>query len=142
MVGFGIFDDIVKIAGNILGSKDKDGQSQFLELFKGQSQKKRDFEVELNKAFEKRLEMKLKDTENARSMQIAALKQDSWLAKHFIYLLTGMILITAAILSLVPVFYEIPENSMSMVTRATDFFYTIAGGSVIGFFFGTDTKKQ
>lgn len=137
-----MFEIITKALGKVLGGTTKTGESQILELLKGQGQKKREFELELNKQFQEKMELELKDRMDARSMQKEALKQDDIFAKRFLYYLTIGILGVTALLALFPWFFAIPEGSEAMLTRATDFFYMIAGGSVIGFFFGTNNSKK
>lgn len=137
-----MWDLLINTAGKILGSETKTGESQLLELFKGSQQKQREFEIEMEKQFQHRLEMELKDRMDARGMQKTALQQNDRFAKRFLYYLTMGIVGVTAFLALFPLFVSIPEGSEAMLTRATDFFYMIAGGSVIGFFFGTNNTKD
>lgn len=133
---------LLKSITSVIGGTTKEGESQLLELFKGSKQKLKDFELKLNEQYHNRLEMELRDRASARGMQIEALKQNDLFAKRFIYFLTGAILGVTALLSLFPLFFEIPIDNQAAITRATDFWYIIAGGSVIGFFYGTDTNKH
>lgn len=137
-----MWDFILNAAGKVLGSETKDGQSQFLELFKGNKQKEREFKIEINEQFQKRLELELKDREGARAMQMAALKQDDVFAKRFIYYLAGGLLSATVGISVLPLFLEIPEGNEALVNRGTDFLYMVSGGTIISFFFGSKTKKN
>lgn len=133
---------LLKSISSVIGGSTKEGESQLLELFKGSKQKLKDFELKLNEQYQARLDMELKDRASARGMQIEALRQNDVFAKRFIYWLTGGILGVTGLLSLFPLFFEIPIDNQAAITRATDFWYIIAGGSVIGFFYGTDTNKH
>lgn len=135
-----MFDIVKSLLGDVLGSKTSSGSSQLLELFKGNREKEREFQLKLEAAFEDKLKLRVQDVQDARKMQIAALSQNDWFAKNFLNLLTMFILSITAFLAVFPLFVEIPVANEAMLTRATDFFYMIAGGSVIGFFFGTNTK--
>lgn len=137
-----MWDLLIKTAGKILGSTNQEGENQLLELFKGSKQKQREFELELDRQYHKKLELELKDRMDARAMQSVALKQNDVFAKRFLYYLTMGILAVTALLALYPMFFVIPLGNEAMLTRATDFFYMIAGGSVIGFFFGSNNSKD
>lgn len=137
-----MWDILLTAAGKLLGSENKSGESQILELFKGQEQKERDFKLELNKIYNQKLERELKDRMDARGMQVAALNQSDVFSKRFIYYLSGFILFITSVLALFPMFFEIPVGNEAAVTRATDFFYVLAGGSVIGFFYGSNNSND
>ena len=137
-----MWDILLKTAGNILGSTDKDGESQLLELFKGNQQKQREFEAEMERLDQARLEKILEDRMSAREMQMEALRQDDIFSKRFVYYLASGIIGTTVLLAVTPMFIEIPSGmNESLVNRATDFFYTIGGVSVLGYFFGAGLKK-
>lgn len=105
-------------------------------------EKKREFELKLRQSMYQFLQSELKDRESARAMQIEALKQDDKFSKRFIYYLTAILLSSTVIVSLLPFFVEYPKENLSIITRGTDFLYTISGAQIINFFFGTRIKKS
>jgi uncharacterized membrane protein YeaQ/YmgE (transglycosylase-associated protein family) len=142
MTSVPILGIIGKALGKVLGSTEADGKSQLLELFKGNGQKQREFEAEMERLDQERLEKVLEDRMSAREMQIQALKQDDIFSKRYVYYLASAIIGTTILLSLVPMFFVIPQGiNESLVNRATDFFYTIGGVSVLGYFFGAGLQK-
>ncbi len=133
-----MWDLVIGGLNKVLGGTTKEGENQFLKLFEGSERKQLEFKKYMEDAYFKKLELELKDRMDARGMQTAALKQDDTFSKRFLYYVTIGILFVTGLLALYPMFFEIPPGNEAMLTRATDFFYMIAGGSVIGFFFGTN----
>ena len=138
--------EIIKTAlGSVFGGKTPQGESQILnsltELLKGQDQKKRDFELALEKEFQKRLDKEIEDRQDARSMQKAALAQNDLFSKRFIYVLSAIV-ISIMMLALGSLFYfDIPKENEAIVNRVVDIFQN-AGITVLGFYFGTMAKNK
>ncbi len=130
---------ILDIIGGVIGGEKISGK--LLELFKGQKQKQREFELELKKLLAKEMEKEFADLKSAREMQVAALEQNDLFSKRFVYYLAAGLLLATTVISILPFFIEIPEESLNLVNRGTDFFYTVSGGSIIAFFFGAKVRK-
>ena len=137
-----MFEIIGKLVGNILGSETKSGESQLLELFKGNKQKERDFKLLLESEYQKKLNLEIEDLQNARGMQIEALKQKDVFAKRFVYYLAAVLILFACLANILPFMMELPPNSEVLVNRSTDFFNYVVAGGIISFFFGAKIKTN
>lgn len=137
-----MFDiDIPGIIGKVLGVSSKDGSSQLLELFKGQKQKQREFELEIKKVYQVEMDRIVEDRVNARKMQMAALNQNDLFSKRFTYYLAAGLLTATVFIGASPMFLEIPVANKELANRATDFFFTVSGATIISFFFGASKRK-
>ncbi|TMU56471.1 hypothetical protein [Flagellimonas algicola] len=132
-------DKVFKVINNVFGKSEVSGK--LLELFKGQRQKQREFELELKKLLHAEMTKEFQDLADARDMQKAALAQNDLFSKRFVYYLAAGLLLATTLISLLPFFVNIPQDSMNLVNRGTDFFYTVSGGSIIAFFFGAKVDK-
>lgn len=90
----------------------------------------------------KQFELEVKDRDSARQMQIAALQQDSWFAKNFLYLFTSAWSIFAMVFFAFVTFGHVPETG----TRMADTILGVLIGTVItgffNFFFGSSKSSQ
>jgi len=90
----------------------------------------------------KQFELEVKDRDSARQMQIAALQQDSWFAKNFLYLFTSAWSIFAMVFFTFVTFGHVPETG----TRMADTILGVLIGTVItgffNFFFGSSKSSQ
>lgn len=127
-------DKIINIVGKVLGGSNV--ADKLFDLFKGDKQKQRDFELELKQSLVQELQAEFKDLQNAREMQMEALRQGDIFSKRFVYYLAAGLLLATTVISILPFFVNVPMESQSLVSRATDFFFTVSGGSIIAFFFG------
>lgn len=137
-----MFKILTDLLGDVLGSKTSSGSSQLLELFKGNKEKLREFELKMEAAYQDRLKLEIGDMQNARLMQMEALKQNDPFAKRFIYVLGGGLCIAAVTANLLPFFMEMPANSEIMINKSSDFFNYVVAGSVISFFMGSKINKK
>lgn len=141
---FEILDGALK---SILGGKTPEGESQILEMvgeiFKGKEEKKRAFLLALqDKAMEK-AKLEIEDTQNARQMQVEALRQDDKFSKRFVYYFSSVV-IAIILLGLGGLLYfDIPQQNEVLVTRVVDLFKDLAM-IILPFYFGTriNTKKD
>jgi hypothetical protein len=99
------------------------------------------YQLELNRLeWEKEIELAyLEDVQDARQMQVEALKQDSWLAKHFIYLLSGFIILAATFFGVMLFFIEFPEENRRMVEMFSDIY--LFGGAIMVLNFHLGSSK-
>lgn len=130
---------ILQVISGVIGSSEISGK--LFELFKGDKQKQRDFELKLKEMLYDEIGKEFEDLKDARQMQVAALSQSDLFSKRFVYYLAAGLLFATTILSVLPFFVVIPDESISLVSRATDFFYTVSGGSIIAFFFGAKVQN-
>jgi hypothetical protein len=90
----------------------------------------------------KQFELEVQDRDSARKMQIAALQQDSWFAKNFIYLFTSAWSVFAMVFFSCVTFGTVPESG----TRMADTILGVLIGTVItgffNFFFGSSKSSQ
>ncbi len=90
----------------------------------------------------KQFELEVQDRNSARQMQIAALQQDSWFAKNFLYLFTSIWSIFAMCFFIGVTFGTVPESG----TRMADTILGVLIGTVItgffNFFFGSSKSSQ
>lgn len=90
----------------------------------------------------KQFQLENEDRANARAMQIAALQQDSWFAKNFIYLFTAAWSIFAATYFAFVTFGEVPQSG----TRFADTILGVLIGTVMtgffNFFFGSSKSSK
>lgn len=99
------------------------------------------YQLELNRLeWEKEIELAyLADVKDARQMQVEALKQDSWLAKHFIYLLSGFIIMAATLFGVMLFYIEFPEENRRMVEMFSDIY--LFGGAIMVLNFHLGSSK-
>lgn len=90
----------------------------------------------------KQFELEVKDRDSARQMQIAALQQDSWFAKNFLYMFTAAWSVFAMCFFVGVTFGTVPESG----TRMADTILGVLIGTVItgffNFFFGSSKSSQ
>lgn len=90
----------------------------------------------------KQFELEVQDRDSARKMQMAALAQDSWFAKNFLYLFTTAWSVFAMVYFSFVTFGTIPESG----TRMADTILGVLIGTVItgffNFFFGSSKSSQ
>ncbi|WP_228851540.1 hypothetical protein [Aegicerativicinus sediminis] len=110
---------------------------RLFELFKGDKAKQREFELKVQTLIAERFKQEIDDLQDARKMQIEALKQNDRFSKRFLYYMTAFLIFCTIGVSLFPFFMEFPTENTSEIQRATDFLYTVTGARVIAYFFGT-----
>lgn len=121
-------------------SSDKIADGVF-ELFKGQKQKQREFEVLLAEMLKEEFKTEIEDLQDARKMQIEALRQDDKFSKRFLYYLTAFLIGSTVLMTLFPFFLTFPEENNQLIQRSTDFLYTVTGARIVSFFFGRTNNE-
>lgn len=81
--------------------------------------------------------LELEDRQSARNLQVAALAQDSWLAKHFIYILASFIVLSATGIGIAMFFVEFPEHNRRLIEMFADIYLFAGALMVLQFFFGS-----
>ena len=99
------------------------------------SLKKQELDMEAEKLY-------LADTQNARNMQIEALRQNDIFSKRFIYYLASGCLAFTAIFIMCVTFMEIPEKNIRFVDTTLGFLLGTLVSTIIYFFFGTSRGSQ
>ncbi|WP_445458110.1 hypothetical protein [Flavobacterium sp. HNIBRBA15423] len=98
--------------------------------------------------FEHELKMKLldisqkefEDMDNARKMQIEALKQNDTFSKRFVYYLSAVILFNSVMAGFLAIFFEFPPLNREFVNQYFNFSFIAGSTQVISFYFGRATK--
>lgn len=104
----------------------------------------------VKQAFEHEIKMKLleisqnefEDMENARKMQIEALKQNDTFSKRFVYYLSAVILINSVLAGFLAIFFEFPPLNREFVNQYFNFSFIAGSTQVISFYFGRATKNN
>lgn len=118
---------------------DKDDKARFIEKMTGDL---RAFELKLN---ENIVELERIDAErvaNARALQIEALKQQSWLAKNYLYLLATVVILASLAFGIALMFYTIPEANRRTIEMFFDMFLFAGAMAVMNFFFGSSLGSK
>lgn len=122
-------------ASDIIGKlvKDPNQMAQINEQLKSLADKHQETMAQLA---EEQYEAQLKDTDSARQMEIAALKQESWFAKNQIHLLA--ISVTAGFFGLLAymVKFDVPASNKDMLNIMLGSLGT-AWVSIVSFYFGS-----
>lgn len=84
----------------------------------------------------------LEDTQNARNMQVEALKQADVFSKRFIYYFASAIFIVTAVYIFCVTFCTIPDNNLRMADTILGFLLGTLLGTVVNFFFGTSKGSK
>ncbi|UAB75142.1 hypothetical protein [Mesoflavibacter sp. SCSIO 43206] len=133
-----MFEKILKIITG--GNGIKDVADILQDVFKGKDAKRREFEILLAERLKESVEIEIKDLQNAREMQIEALKQEDRFSKRFVYYLTAFLLFVTSCLAIIPYLFEFPQANLDMIKQGQNFFYMVSGARIIAFFFGSKTQ--
>lgn len=87
-------------------------------------------------------EMYLKDRQDARAMQIAALAQSDWFAKHFGYIFALLWCFTAAVYVFAITFLTIPKDSLRFADTILGFLLGTVIAQIIGFYYGSSQHQK
>ena len=90
----------------------------------------RDFEQQELQAY-------LTDKQDARDLQKSALLQNSWLAKHYLYILASLVILAAIGFGIALIYINIPEKNQRLVEMFADIFLFSGAIMVLNFFFGS-----
>tara|TARA_R110000868_G_scaffold210589_1_gene460670 strand:- start:349 stop:837 length:489 start_codon:yes stop_codon:yes gene_type:complete len=79
----------------------------------------------------------LQDKQNARSMQMEALRQADNFSKRYVYFLASFVVLGAFSFGMGLMFYEIPPENKRMIEMFADIFLFSGALTVLNFFFGS-----
>ncbi|HIC30762.1 MAG TPA: hypothetical protein EYO76_02480 [Flavobacteriaceae bacterium] len=133
-----MFEKIFKILTG--GNGIKDVADVLQDVFKGKEAKRREFELLLAERLQEAVEIEIKDLQNAREMQVEALKQEDKFSKRFVYYLTAFLLFVTSLLAVIPYIWQFPQENLDMIKQGQNFFYMVSGARIIAFFFGSKTQ--
>lgn len=117
----------------------KEEKAALIEQFQSSA---RQFELELNTQIVELERIEAERVANARQMQIEALKQDGWLPKNFIYLLSIFTIVMVVLLGVSLLYVDIPEKNRRMFEMLFDFALTGALAAVFNFFLGSSMGSK
>ena len=81
--------------------------------------------------------MILQDKQNARAMQVEALRQADLFSKRYLYFLASFLVLSAFVFGIGLMFYEVPDKNRRMVEMFADIFLFSGAVTVVNFFFGS-----
>lgn len=90
----------------------------------------------------KQFEAEVKDRDGARAMQIAALQQDDWFAKNFIYLFTSVWSIFAMAYFAFVTFGSVPEGGIRMADTILGVLIGTVLTGFFNFYFGSSKSSK
>lgn len=82
------------------------------------------------------------DKASARQMQVEALKQDSYLAKNFVYILAGFWTLAAVVYIGFVTFGTIPDSNVRFADTILGFLLGTVISTIINFFMGTSFSNK
>lgn len=90
----------------------------------------------------RQFELEVQDRENARAMQIAALQQDGWLAKNFIYVFASVWSIFAIAFFTAASFAPIPDANVRVVDTVVGVLIGTVLTGFFNFFYGSSKGSK
>lgn len=103
-------------------------------------------DIEKLKAFQQQnedlIDMMLKDKQNAREMQIQALKQNGWFAKNFIHLFAMFWSIIASVYIFAIIFMDYPIKNQRIADTITGILIGTIIVSIVSFYFGSSLGSK
>jgi len=133
----GLMDSGTKLIDTFIASPDE--KIKALTSFR---QILQDYEIKMTEQAVHELELQIQERSNARAMQIAALNQTSWLAKHYLYLLATVIIISAIAFGIALMYVDIPKENQRTVEMFFDAFLFAGALMVLQFFFGSSAGSK
>ena len=112
------------------------------ELNQDQINKLKQFETENKKLILDKMELLLKDRQNAREMQIQALQQDSWFAKNFTNLFAAFWSVLSGFYIVFVTFYAIPPANQRFADTILGFLMGTIIASIIGYYYGSSLGSK
>lgn len=133
----GLLDSGTKLIDTFISSPDEKikAKLEFRKLLQ-------DYEVQMSEQANKELQLLIEERSNARAMQIAALNQSSWLAKHYLYLLATALILSALGFGAALMKVDIPEENRRTVEMFFDMFLFAGALTVVNFFFGSSAGSK
>lgn len=89
-----------------------------------------------------RIKLDHENTHSARDMQKAALQQDSWFAKHFVYLLSTFWSVVTAVYLWHITFSTVPEANIRVADTITGFLLGTLIATIINYFLGSSSGSN
>lgn len=133
----GVLSKGSEILDNFISSPDEklQAKTEFRKLIQ-------DFEIQTTEQANRVFELEVQDRSNARAMQIAALQQGSWLAKHFLYILASVMILGAFGFTIALFSVKFPEENRNMIEQVQTLF--VIGGVVmiLQYFFGSSAGSK
>lgn len=108
-------------------------------------QKIMDSQIEIMKIDFEKLKLDFDNTNNARNMQVEALKQDDIFSKRYVYYLATFWSLVAFAYVFLITFVNIPQNNIRFADTVLGFLLGTIVATIINFFFGSSkgsTDKQ
>jgi hypothetical protein len=98
--------------------------------------------VKLEQLDVEKLEIALKNTENAREMQKQAMQSDDPWVRRFVYLFAWFWAITSVLYFFMVTFFEVPKTGEAFANFILGFLTGTAVATIIGFFYGGAVKED
>ena len=98
--------------------------------------------VKLEQLDVEKLEIALKNTENAREMQKEAMKSDDPWVRRFVYLFAWFWAISSVLYFFFVTFFEVPKTGEQFANFILGFLTGTAVATIIGFFYGGAVKED
>lgn len=149
MIGIDFLDNLISEIGLPLVKKGVKAITgidlESKELTQEEKQKIMDSQIEIMKIDFEKLKLDYDNTNNARSMQVEALKQDDIFSKRYVYYLATFWSLVAFIYIFLITFINIPQNNIRFADTVLGFLLGTIVATIINFFFGSSkgsTDKQ
>jgi len=98
--------------------------------------------VKLEQLDVEKLEIALKNTENAREMQKEAMKSDDPWVRRFVYLFAWFWAVSSVLYFFLVTFLEVPKTGEAFANFILGFLTGTAVATIIGFFYGGAVKSE
>jgi lipopolysaccharide export LptBFGC system permease protein LptF len=135
--GGGIIKQVSEVADTFIQTKEEKAEFKLKlkELEHKIQQESKQLEADIQESY-------LKDTQDARAMQVAALSQEDKFSKRFVYIFAIGLSAATFILVGMLMFVEIPEHNRSIVDMAIGALVATGLIQVIQFFFGSSKGSK
>jgi hypothetical protein len=104
------------------------------------------FKIEMNRLgydhIEKIMHHEVDNVKDARAMQVAALNQDSWFAKNYVYILATFWSVVSILYVFLITFWPIPEESIRFADTILGFILGTVISTIINFFMGSAISSK
>jgi len=118
------------------------GVTDIIDKFTVSKQEKLQMKLEVQKMLQEKEALLLKDVQNARSMQMEALKQDDLFSKRFLYYFAMASIFLAFLFIFLITFLEIPEQNIRFADTILGVVIGTVFGSIFNFFFGSSQGSK
>jgi len=104
------------------------------------------FKIEMTRLgydhIEKLMGHEVDNVKDARAMQVAALQQDSWFAKNYVYVLASFWSIVSILYVFLITFWSIPQESVRFADTILGFILGTVISTIINFFMGSAISSK